>query len=75
MTGNPAHTLVNIAPAEEVQEDKKDNQEGLAEDSDEENAKQPDPKNLTELDRLATIVLAIENECHAVPVGAFRLNE
>lgn len=37
--------------------------------------KKSDPKNLTELDRLTTIVMAIENECHAVPIGAYRLNE
>ena len=35
----------------------------------------PEPKNFTELDRLAFVVRAIESDCQVVPVGAFRLNE
>lgn len=32
-------------------------------------------RNLTELDRLHYTVLAIENDCHIVPQGAFKLTE
>jgi len=31
------------------------------------------PKNFTELDRLAFVVRAIENDCNLAPVGAFKL--
>jgi len=31
------------------------------------------PKNFTELDRLAFVVRAIENDCALAPVGAFKL--
>lgn len=33
------------------------------------------PKNLTELDRLAFTVRAIETECQIVPVGTFKMCE
>jgi len=32
------------------------------------------PKELTELDRLKYVVLAIENDCQIAPVGAFKMN-
>jgi len=31
------------------------------------------PKNFTELDRLAYVVRAVENDCSVAPVGAFKL--
>jgi radial spoke head protein 9 len=40
--------------------------------SEEEEIKIP-PKDLTELDRLAYVVFAIENDCMLVPVGAFKM--
>jgi radial spoke head protein 9 len=40
--------------------------------SEEEEIKIP-PKDLTELDRLAYVVFAIENDCMLAPVGAFKM--
>lgn len=42
-------------------------------ESDEEDNIKVKPKAFTELDRLAYIVRAIENDCSLVPVGAFKL--
>lgn len=42
-------------------------------DSDDEDQVKVVPKNLTELDRLAYIVRAIENDCQIVPIGAYKL--
>ena len=44
-----------------------------ASESEEEDAVKVEPKNLTELDRLAFVVRAIENDAHVVPHGAFKL--
>lgn len=62
------------APKEEDPEEE-EGDEKKAKDSDEseeEEIKIP-KKKLTELDRLATVVLAIENDCQLCPVGAFRM--
>ena len=40
--------------------------------SEEEEIKIP-PKDLTELDRLAYVVFAIENDCSIAPVGSFKM--
>ena len=54
---------------EEGEENKKDNMSDITE---EEEIKIP-PKDLTELDRLAYVVYAIENDCSIAPLGAFKL--
>ncbi len=62
-------------PAREEAEDEEGEGEKKAKDSDEseeEEIKVP-KKKLTELDRLATVVLAIENDCQICPLGAFRM--
>lgn len=46
--------------------------DNLSDLSEEEEIKIP-PKDLTELDRLAFIVFAIENDCSIAPVGAFKM--
>jgi len=46
--------------------------DNLSDLSEEEEIKIP-PKDLTELDRLAFIVFAIENDCCIAPVGAFKM--
>jgi len=61
------------APAEE--EEGEEGAEKKAKDSDEseeEEIKVP-KRNLTEVNRLAVIVNAIENDCHLCPYGAFKL--
>ena len=81
-TGEPTRLLSGKAPEEgeeappeEVPEE--EDPEGGAkqkdsDESEEEEVKVP-KKNLTELDRLATIVMAIENDCQICPEGAYRL--
>ena len=61
------------APAEE--EEGEEGAEKKAKDSDEseeEEIKVP-KRNLTEVNRLAVVVNAIENDCHVCPVGSFKL--
>mgnify|MGYP000915980320 FL=1 len=73
-TGNPKHILVNVTgPEGEVKEEKKDVPPAEV-DSDEEAVVKVEPQNFTELDRLAFVVRAVENDCQIVPVGAFRLS-
>lgn len=83
-TGNSALILENLeSPAGEGEGDdaknvKNDEGEGDANakdvdtESDDDEIKVP-PKNLTELDRLAFVVKAIENDCQVVPVGSVKL--
>ena len=66
-------------PAEEppVEEEEGEDGEGekKAKDSDEseeEEIKVP-KRNLTELNRLAVVVHAIENDCHLCPLGSFKM--
>lgn len=80
--GEPARFLSGKSPEEgeeeePVKEEEAEDEEGehKAKDSDEteeEEIKIP-KKNLTELDRLATVVMAIENDCQICPVGSFRM--
>jgi len=49
-----------------------DNANDLDTESDDDEVKVP-PKNLTELDRLAFVIKAIENDCQIVPVGSIKL--
>lgn len=82
--GNPEKVLSNKPEGEEGEEEPvpeepadEDEEEGekKAKDSDEseeEEIKVP-KRVLTELDRLATVVLAIENDCQICPVGAYKM--
>jgi len=79
--GDPARLLSGkAAEDEEPVPEVVDDEEGAegdvkaknSDESEEEEIKVP-KKNLTELDRLATIVMAIENDCQICPEGAFRL--
>ena len=49
-----------------------ENAKDIDTESEEDEVKIP-PKNLTELDRLAFVVLAIENDCQILPVGSIKL--
>lgn len=81
-SGEPAKILENLeAPAEGEGDEKPDDNanEGEGEEnkdldteSEDDEIKIP-PKNLTELDRLAFVVLAIENDCQIVPIGSIKL--
>lgn len=81
-TGNPAKLLNGQEPGEEGEEEppkeEEEEEEGAepkakdSDESEEEEIKVP-KKNLTELDRLATVVLAIENDCQLCPLGAFKM--
>ena len=83
-SGDPTKILENLeAPAgegdaEAAQEENQDEAEGgdngqdLDTSSEDDEIKVP-PKNLTELDRLAFVVKAIENDCQVVPVGSIKL--
>ena len=57
---------------EEGAEDAKEKDE-LASESEEEGPLKVEPKNLTELDRLAYVVRAIENDTNVVPHNSFKL--
>jgi len=84
--GNPKKKLVNVTKEgdeedggaggaqEELNEEDEEGKvkEGLSDISEEEEIKIP-PKDLTELDRLAFVVFAIENDCQICPVGAFKM--
>ena len=63
-------------PEEIPQPSDQGSQEGEAELNDdvsvEEDVKVP-PKELTEIDRLKYVVLAIENDCQVAPLGAFKM--
>ena len=82
-TGDHAKILENLeAPAGEgegdaAQEENQEEGEGndnkeLDSSSEDDEVKVP-PKNLTELDRLAFVVKAIENDCQVVPLGSIKL--
>lgn len=66
-TDEPEDPVVEADPEEEGAEKVVNSDQ-----SEEEEIKVP-KKNLTELDRLATIVMSIENDCQIAPVGAYRL--
>jgi len=78
--GEPNLILIEVAkPAEEapVEEAPKTEKEKdpLASTEEEDPMANFVPRNLTELDRLQFVVYAIENECHIVPKGSFRLTD
>jgi radial spoke head protein 9 len=80
--GEPAF-LLGGATAEDAEEEEPPKEEDAEEEGEEKKAKDSDEseeeeikvpkKKLTELDRLTTVVLAIENDCQLCPVGAFRM--
>lgn len=81
-TGDSAKVLENLeAPADEGEGEAKDAgaNEGEGENAKELESESEDdevgipPKNMTELDRLAFVVMAIENDCQIVPVGSIKL--
>jgi hypothetical protein len=60
-------------PAEEPNEEEDGEKKELNSDvSEQEEVKVP-PKELTEIDRLKYVVLAIENDCQIAPVGAYKM--
>jgi radial spoke head protein 9 len=89
-TGKPDKILVNVEkkaevpeggeetppvdpPAEEVKQEEE--KKAVEDDTESEKEELPEPKNLLEVHRLHFVVLAIENECHIVPLGAFKISE
>uniref|UniRef100_A0A7S3KNQ9 Radial spoke head protein 9 homolog n=1 Tax=Euplotes crassus TaxID=5936 RepID=A0A7S3KNQ9_EUPCR len=82
-TGDHTKILENLeTPAGEGEGDQaaEENPEGEGEEnnkdidteSEDDEVKEP-PKNLTELDRLAFVVKAIENDCQVIPMGSVKL--
>jgi len=79
-TGEPGRKLIQPVDPEggegaEGAADGEENEEGEGEDDDkseEEEIKVP-PKDLTELDRLKYVTLAIENDCQIAPIGAYKM--
>lgn len=69
----PAGEGEGDAAAEENPEGEgEENNKDLDTESEDDEVKEP-PKNLTELDRLAFVVKAIENDCQVIPVGSVKL--
>jgi radial spoke head protein 9 len=60
------------APAEEEEEEAAEKAAKDSQESEEEEIKVP-KRNLTEVNRLALVVNAIENDCHVCPMGAFKM--
>jgi len=60
------------APEEDQNEGEGENKDLIDTESEDDEVKIP-PKNLTELDRLSFVVMAIENDCQVVPVGSIKL--
>lgn len=87
-TGDPKKILINVEPVKS--EDNAAPAEGGATDAVPEEVKEKDPlasteeedpnanfvpQNLTEKDRLQFTVYAIENDCHIIPKGAYKLTD
>lgn len=77
-TGNPDLALYTVQKEDDAQEnvpapDKQNDSLADSEDLEEEKNKKPVPDKFTELDRLAYVVRAIENDCAVIPCGAFKL--
>ncbi|KAL4462089.1 hypothetical protein ABPG74_000934 [Tetrahymena malaccensis] len=74
-TGDHKFVLIPLPEDQQAEEQNQEQPEGeeKPEDSDEEENIKVKPKAFTELDRLAYVVRAIENDCALVPVGAFKL--
>ena len=60
------------APVEEEEEEAAEKAAKDSQESEEEEIKVP-KRNLTEVNRLALVVNAIENDCHVCPMGAFKM--
>ena len=83
LTGEPFRKLKQTGDDEEKEEEAPAEEEGEGEEGDEKkeldsNISDPEeikvpPKELTEIDRLKYLVLAIENDCQCSPVGAFKM--
>jgi radial spoke head protein 9 len=80
ITGNPALILKKVE-AERAEGEEVENQEAvqekevdpLASSEEEDPLAKIKPVNLKEIDRVHYLVRAIENDCHVVPQGAFKL--
>lgn len=78
--GKPDHIYCKTVEEKEEEEVKEVDEE-VKERDPLEDTEEEDPekdfvaRNLTEVDRLYYTVLAIENDCHIVPHGSFRLTE
>lgn len=80
--GEPNKVIVSSKPEGEEEEEEEpaaneddEEEEEKPKDSDEsseEEIKVP-KRDLTEIDRLTTVVYAIENDCQTVPVGAYKM--
>lgn len=76
--GDPAKILVNVE-GEGGQEEGQANEEGSGEpkvekvEEEDDEVKKIPKKNFTELNRLAHVVRAIENDCQCVPKGSYRM--
>lgn len=61
-------------PEEQGEQNQEENPEEKNEDLDEDEIEvKKKPKNFTELDRLAYVIRAIDNDCSCVPNGSFKL--
>lgn len=82
-TGDPGKKLNVVGEGEENpegaggEEEPKEGEGGEGEESEDNRSEEPEiqvpPKDLTELDRLKYVTLAIENDCQIAPVGAFKM--
>jgi len=78
--GDPAKKLNAVAEGEgegeepaAAEEEGKEGEEAEEDDKSEEEEIKVPPKDLTEVDRLKYVVLAIENDCQIAPVGAYKM--
>ena len=78
--GEPMKILIEVKPPEEgegnvVEENPEEKSAEKKDELEESEEEKPIliPKNFTELDRLAYVVSAIDNDTHVVPLGAFKL--
>eukprot|EP00826_Nyctotherus_ovalis_P028724 TRINITY_DN2265_c0_g1_i4.p1 TRINITY_DN2265_c0_g1~~TRINITY_DN2265_c0_g1_i4.p1 ORF type:complete len:192 (-),score=52.50 TRINITY_DN2265_c0_g1_i4:142-717(-) len=73
--GEPERILIEVKPSEEEGAAEESAEKEKKEELDESVEEKPVliPKNFTELDRLAYVVSAIDNDTHVVPLGAFKL--
>lgn len=79
-SGDPIKIIKNLeAPEGEGEENaaakegEGEGEDDLADSTSEDDAVKVPPKNFTELDRLAFVVRAIENDCQIVPLGSVKL--
>lgn len=73
-SGQHEKILIEVENPEEEGEKQEENPEEKVEDLDEDEIEvKKKPKNFTELDRLAYVVRAVDNDCSCVPIGSFKL--